>query len=223
MKKYLIATLAILLISGFALAADPVELKDETDQISYSLGYQIGSDFKKQQVSISPDIIVRGIQDALDGSEPALSQLEMTALMVSLKQKVVAVQQRESTRSSQEFLDANAKKPGVKELPGGSQYRVIKAGTGASPTLEDTVDIHFITKRANGSTIASTYGESAARPYQVKKMLPGLQQALVQMKPGAKWEVFIPPSDRNEMMENGGLLIYEVELVAIHPAVSKGS
>ena len=145
----------------------------------------------------------------------------MNALLVSLKQKVVAVQQRESIRSSKEFLAANLGKPGVKELPGGSQYRVITAGSGASPTLEDTVDIHFVTKRDDGSTIATTHAEKVPRAYQVKKMLPGLQQALVQMQPGAKWEVFIPPSNRNEMMEGGGILIYELELIAIQPAAGK--
>lgn len=221
MNNYLLTTLTILLLSANALAADPIGFKDETDQISYSLGYQIGGDFKKQQVSINPAIVVQGMQDALDAKEPALSQQEMTALMVALKQKVVAVQQRESVRSSQEFLDANLKKPGIKELPGGSQYRVIKAGSGPTPTLEDTVDIHFRTTRADGSTIASTYGESAARPYQVKAMLPGLQQALLEMQQGAKWEVFLPPAVRSESMENGGVLIYELELIAIHPAAGK--
>jgi FKBP-type peptidyl-prolyl cis-trans isomerase FklB len=145
----------------------------------------------------------------------------MNALLVSLKQKVVAVQQRESIRSSKEFLAVNLQKPGVMELPDGSQYRVITAGSGANPTLEDTVDIHFVTKRADGSTIATTRSEKVPRAYQVKKMLPGLQQALVQMQPGAKWEIFIPPSSRNEMMEGGGILIYELELLAIHPAPGK--
>ena len=217
----LIATLGLLLCCGVAFAADPVALKDETDQISYSLGYQIGGDFKMQQVSINPDVVVRGMQDALADKAPALSPQEMKALMVALKQKVVAVQQRESLRSSHEFLAANSKKPGIVELPGGGQYRVITAGSGASPALDDTVEIHFRTTRADGSVIASTYGEGTPRPYQVKSMLPGLQQALLQMNVGAKWEVFVPPTGRSESMENGGVLIYEVELIAIHPAAGK--
>ena len=224
MKKHLTTILAMLLIATsatVAFAADKVELKNETDQISYSLGYQIGGDFKNQKVDINADAVIQGIQDALAGSTPALTPQEMNALLVSLKQKVVSVQQRESIRSSKEFLAANLQKPGVKELPGGSQYRVITAGSGASPTLEDTVDIHFITKRADGSTIATTHSEKAPRAYQVKKMLPGLQKALVQMKPGAKWEIFIPPSGRNEMMEGGGVLIYELELITIKPAAGK--
>jgi FKBP-type peptidyl-prolyl cis-trans isomerase FklB len=215
--------LTTLLFTAGAFAADPVELKDDTAKISYSLGYQIGGDFKRQRVGIDSAAIVQGIQDALDAKDPALSQQEMNDLLVSLKQKVVAVQQRESIRSSKEFLAENMKKEGVKELPGGSQYRVIQGGSGASPTLEDTVDIHFRTLRPDGTTIATTRSEKAPRAYQVKKMLPGLQQALLKMSPGATWEVFVPPSDRNEMMESGGILIYEIELISIHPAAGSKS
>ena len=218
MKIYLLLALGLLAFSGHAFAADKVDLKDETAQISYSLGYQIGGDFRKQQVDINAEAIIQGIQDALATSEPQLSTHEMKALLIALKQKVVAEQQRESSAFIKNFLAENLKKPGVKELPGGVQYRIVQPGSGATPKLEDTVDIHYRASRADGTLISTTYNDAnTPRSYQVKKTLPALQQALLQMQPGSKWEVIIPPSNRSELSEKGNLLIYELELVSIHP------
>lgn len=213
----------LLLIAISSLAAGPTALTDESAKISYSLGYQIGGDFKRQGVAMNAAAVVQGIEDALGSREPALSAQEMNNLLVSLKQRVVAAEHRAVQQGSQEFIAANRLKPGVKELPGGVQYRVIKAGHGASPGLEDTVDVHFRTVRPDGTTIASTRTETAPRAYQVKAMLPGLQQALLKMQPGATWEVVLLVSGRNEVLESGGVLIYEIELVSIHPAPAAGS
>jgi FKBP-type peptidyl-prolyl cis-trans isomerase FklB len=221
MKKHLITALVLVFLSGTSLFAAPLELKDEQARISYSLGYQIGGDFRQQGVGITPEAVVQGIQDALSANQPLLAEKEMNDLLVSLKKKVVTAQRQEYFQNNQGFMAANLKKEGVKELPGGSQYRVISSGTGASPTLEDTVDIRFNTMNADGTKIASSGGQDTPRTYQINKILPGLRSALLQMKVGDKWEVFVPPGGRNDMLENVGVLIYEVELLAIHPPADK--
>lgn len=223
MKKNLMTTLGLILLSATTLAAAPLELKDETARISYSLGYQIGGDFKTQGVGINAEAVVQGIQDALDAAEPKISRADMETLLVSLKQKVVETQRQEIYQSGTAFMAANLKKEGVKELPGGVQYRVIQNGKGPSPTLEDTVDIRYKTSRSDGTAMASNLDAKSPKAYPVKKMLPGLQQALLKMSPGARWEVFIPPTGRTELTETGGVLIYELELVSIHPAPGQGS
>jgi len=217
MKNRLYLSFLILFLATPALAV-PVELKDDTARLSYSLGYQIGGDFRKQGVDINADAVIQGIQDALAAEAPRLPAQEMKKLLVALKSKVVAEQRQRIVQNSSVFMDANLKKEGVKQLPGGSQYRVIKSGSGKSPTLQDLVDIHFTTARSDGTPFASTYGEEKPRTYLVQKMLPGLQQALLKMKPGAKWEVFLPPAARGEKLESAGILIYELELIAVHPA-----
>ncbi|WP_020676321.1 FKBP-type peptidyl-prolyl cis-trans isomerase N-terminal domain-containing protein [Geopsychrobacter electrodiphilus] len=223
MKKHVFVTIALsLFCTACAFAATKVDLKDETAQISYSLGYQIGGDFKSQGVGLDATAVVEGIQDAIASNEPRIAPKEMTALLVALKQKVVADQRTRNYQTTKAYLAANLKKEGVKELPGGTQYRVIKAGSGASPKASDTVDIHFTTKRTDGTTIATTRSDnSTPRTYPISKMLPGLQTALVKMKPGAEWEVFVAPGGRTESLEAGGVLIYDLELVAVHPAAGK--
>ncbi len=223
MKKYLITTLVLILLTATTLAAAPLELKDETARISYSLGYQIGGDFKTQGVGIDAEAVVQGIQDALNAAEPKISKADMDAVLISLKQKVVETQRQEIYQSGKAFMAANLKKEGIKELPGGVQYRILQEGAGASPTLDDSVDIRFRTSRSDGTAMASNLADKSPKTYPVKKMLPGLQEALLKMKPGARWEIFIPPTGRTELTDTGGVLVYELELVAIHPAPGKGS
>lgn len=220
MIKHSLIFFSILFMASTVLAAEPVDLSDETAQISYSLGYQIGGDFKRQGVNIDATAVIQGIEDALADNEPQLSLQQMTALLVALKQKVVAVQQRELMTNTKEFMDANRKKEGIMELPSGSQYRVISKGDGPSPDIADKVDIHYITRRTDGTQIATTYSEPIPRTYEIRQMLPGLQEALLKMNRGARWEIFVPPGSggRKEAMVNSGVLIYEVELIAIHPA-----
>jgi len=222
MKRILFTGFALLATAAVATAA-PLELKDDTAKISYSLGYQIGGDFKNQEVGIDAQAVVQGIQDALDGANPLLSQQQMNELLVALKEKVVARQRQEIYQSGKAFMAANLKKEGVRELPGGAQYRILQEGAGASPTLEDSVDIRFRTSRTDGTAMASNLSDKTPRTYAVNKMLPGLQQAILKMKPGAKWEVFIPPTGRTELTDTGGVLVYELELVAVHPAPGKGN
>ena len=223
MKNYLTIAFALILLSGTTSIAAPLALKDETAKISYSLGYQIGGDFKQQGVEMNSEAVVQGIQDALSGSEPLLSQQQMNELLVSLKKKVVTSQRQEYFKDSRKFMADNLKQDGVKELSkGGVQYKVIQSGTGPSPKTDDTVMIRFTTSRSDGTLIPSAGDPKEPKSYPVKKMLPGLQEALVKMKVGDIWSVFVPPSGRNEIMEKGGVLIYQIELLGIQsPAADK--
>jgi len=221
-NKSLVTTFALILLTGTISFAAPLALEDETARISYSLGYQIGGDFKQQGVGITPEAVVQGIQDALTSSDPKIEPQVMNQLLVDLKKKVVTAQRQEYFQSSRQFMADNLKKEGVKALDGGAQYKVIQSGSGPSPTLEDTVMIRFTTSRSDGSSVAVAGNPNEPKAYPVKDMLPGLQSALVKMKVGDIWAVFVPPGGRTEMTEKGGVLIYQIELLGIQkPAAAK--
>ena len=136
-----IATLTTLFLSvvpaGLVCAQDTLKLEDETARINYSLGYQIGGDFKRQGIELNREAVVKGMQDALSSSEPLMPQQEMNDTLVELKRKVVAEQlakQREAelekVAAGKKYLEENAKKPGVVTTPSGLQYKIIEAGSG---------------------------------------------------------------------------------------------
>ena len=74
MKKPIITFVGVFLITAVCQASDKPELKEAEDRVSYSVGYQMGSDFIRQEIEIRPETLMRGIQDALNGSEPQLSR-----------------------------------------------------------------------------------------------------------------------------------------------------
>jgi FKBP-type peptidyl-prolyl cis-trans isomerase FklB len=143
-NKVLLTVPVLGLLCGVCSAAEPVELKTENEKINYSVGYQIGGDFKRQEVEIKPDIFLQGIEDAISDGKPLLDEQERRATLMALAQRVKAEQQQkmqqqgaEALKAGEAFLAENSGKEGVTTLPSGLQYKVITAGEGKSPQKSD--------------------------------------------------------------------------------------
>ena len=95
MKRTQGAVAMLLLSFGLCAAGETPEIRDTSDRISYSIGYQIGGDFKRQGTDLKADLVVQGIQDALKGDKPRMPPEEMHQTLVELKRKVTAAQQVE--------------------------------------------------------------------------------------------------------------------------------
>lgn len=119
--------------------------------------------------------------------------------------------------TGEKFLADNATREGVVVLPSGLQYRIITEGTGASPSLSDVVLTRYRGTFVDGRVFDSTDEPISLR---VKQVVAGLEEALMLMKEGGKWEVFIPQNLAYGARGNSGVppysaLIFEVELVSI--------
>lgn len=218
--------LGMLLLPCMASAADRKELKGETEEINYSVGYQIGGDFRSQGIELTPDILVRGIQDALSKNEPILSQDKMNSTLISLKKKIVAAQKQQEKQANEEnrkagaaFLKEFSRQEGVTVLPGGVAYKVLKAGSGKKPTLKDTIAINYRVRRVDGREIART-DPGTPKSYPVSSAIPGLQEVLPLMAEGSRWEIVLPTaaaSGGREPLDDMGVIVYELELVSVTP------
>src|SRR6185503_3629550 len=93
----------------------------------------------------------------------------------------------------EKFLAENATKPGITNLPSGLQYRIIEAGTGASPHTNDEVSVKYTGKLIDGTVFDST-DKNGGQPakFRVNGVIRGWTEALLKMQKGAKWELFIP-------------------------------
>ena len=220
--------ISMVLFLGVGFAADKPDVKEEKDKISYSVGYQVGGDFKRQGVDLNPDLLVKGVQDAMSGGKPLMTQQEMNKTLVDLKKKIVAEQREEQKKAAEKnlaegrkFLEANAKKEGVKTLPSGLQYKVVQAGNGASPKKTDNVTVHYKGTLIDGTEFDSSYTRGKPATFRVDGVIAGWTEALQLMKPGAKWQLFIPPNlaygERGAGSRIGpnSTLIFEVELISI--------
>ena len=231
----MIAVPAVLSLAGQALAEDATPLKDRKEKISYSIGVDIGSTMKRQPFEIDPDLLVRGIKDAVSGGKMLMNDNEVRATLMDLQKELQArqmeqmkLQQEEMKKTGEKnkkdgeaFLAANAKKDGVKTLPSGLQYKVIASGKGATPKATDTVETNYRGTLIDGTEFDSSYKRGQTFTFEVNGVIPGWTEAVQLMKVGDKWQLFVPPSlaygERGAGREIGpnATLIFEVELLGI--------
>lgn len=224
----LIVTTLLLLTFGSAAAQEKPTLKDQKEKISYIIGMDIGANLKKQSIDIDADIVARGIKDGLSGAKPLLSQQEarevMTAFEKEMKARQEAAQKVAGEKNKKEgeiFLAENKKKEGVKTLPSGLQYKVVKPGSGKKPAATDTVTTHYRGTLINGTEFDSSYRRGKPATFPVSGVIPGWTEALQLMEEGAKWQLFIPPNlayaerGAGQVIGPHTTLIFEVELISI--------
>jgi FKBP-type peptidyl-prolyl cis-trans isomerase FklB len=227
--KYAVAMfISLILLFVVCYAGEKLDLKDQKDKESYSLGYQFGQSLKAQEVDINLDVYTSGIRDGLGGKASQMTAEEIRATMTSLQQRLMAARQKElkekaekNLAESRAFLEENKKKEGVKTLPSGLQYKVITEGTGKTPKSTDTVTVHYRGTLINGSEFDSSYKKGQPATFKVKGVIKGWTEALQLMKEGSKWQLFIPPElgygERGMGMQipPNSALIFEVELLTV--------
>jgi FKBP-type peptidyl-prolyl cis-trans isomerase FklB len=233
MLRYpLITAVLILFLSyGVLKAEGTAQIKSETDRISYSLGYQIGNDFKRQGLDLDEKAIVSGFINAIGGVQPALTQEEINTILGNLKVNTSTAQregakdrrarkQREAEEKRSKgraFMAKNAEKSGVKTLPSGLQYKVIKSGAGERPVPHDLVSVHYRARLINGHEFDSSYRRNSPSSFRVGGVIAGWTEALKLMREGAKWEIYIPPKlafgSRGPLADQ--TLIYEIQLLDV--------
>ena len=127
-----------------------------------------------------------------------------------------------SPQANREYLAANAKKPGVIVLPSGLQYRIIKSGSGQTPTANDDVQVAYKGTMVDGLVFERTKpGETKILP--AGKVIPGWKEALSMMKEGDEWELVIPSElayceNRTESIPSNQVLTFDMQLIAVvHP------
>jgi FKBP-type peptidyl-prolyl cis-trans isomerase len=100
---------------------------------------------------------------------------------------------RSTRQQAAAFFEENATESGIIEMPSGLQYRIVKAGSGKMPTLADKVVLDYLGATPDGTVFDSTYFTDDAATYSMSEVIPGWQEALLQMREGAEWELFVPP------------------------------
>jgi FKBP-type peptidyl-prolyl cis-trans isomerase FkpA len=75
----------------------------------------------------------------------------------------------------------------------GLRYRVIREGTGPTITSADLIALHYTGRLANGTVFDSSETRGQPMVTGTSGMIPGFTEALLLMKPGGSYRVWIPP------------------------------
>jgi FKBP-type peptidyl-prolyl cis-trans isomerase FklB len=225
----------ILIIGGIFIIAAPVSAADDSsaptskkDKISYSIGVNIGTSLKQQELDVNTDALVAGLKDAFSGGKTKLTQDEVHQILTDFQQEMQAKMQErmqqaadKNKKDGEAFLAENKKKSGVKTLPSGLQYKIISEGKGASPKETDTVTTNYKGTLIDGTEFDSSYKRGEPATFPVNGVIKGWTEALQLMKVGSKWQLFVPadlaygPRGAGQVIGPNSTLIFEVELVSI--------
>jgi FKBP-type peptidyl-prolyl cis-trans isomerase FklB len=190
------------------------------DEISHAFGLIFGSQMHNAGITneVVPEAILRGIKDGLHGTQPTqVEQQEIQAFVRTLSDAAAARNQA----AAKDFLARNGREKGVVTTASGLQYKIIAAGDKKAPAISatDTVTVDYRGKLIDGTEFDSSYSRGAPATFPVNGVIKGWQEALVLMKPGAKWQLFVPPelaygSTPKPGIPGGSLLIFDVSLVS---------
>ena len=198
---------------------------DDKGKAAYYAGIQIGQQVANQ--------MVKGINHELYG-EDSTKTISMKNLLAgfitgatgkkglySMMDAQQIAQTKMTALKTQNMLKQyGPNKEGVKVLPSGVQYKVIKEGTGVMPKDTSLVTVNYEGKTLDGKVFDSTYKRNEPVELRANQVIKGWTEALVHMPEGSVWEVYIPQNLAYGERETGSIkpfsaLVFKIELVKV--------
>ncbi len=211
---------------------------DDKKKAAYYAGIQIGQQISNQMVkginhelfgddstkTISLKNLMAGFISGASGKKGLMTvsqaQDYVQNKMNSIKKKAMEQQYGANRKAGEKFLAAYKKQAGVKSLPGGVLYKVIKEGSGEMPKDTSTVKVNYEGKTIDGKVFDSSYKNRQPITVKANQVIPGWTTALTHMPVGSVWEVAIPQNlaygDRDQgQIKPFSVLIFKIELLGV--------
>ena len=211
---------------------------DDKKKAAYYMGIQIGQQISNRMVKgINHELFgedstktismknflagfIQGVKEkkGLMTAEQASQVAQMK--MMAIKSKHMEEEYGPLKKNGEEWMAANAKKAGVKTLPSGVQYKVIKEGNGAMPKDTSLVTVNYEGRLIDGTVFDSSYKRGQAVDLRANQVIKGWTEALVHMPAGSVWEVYIPQELAYGEREQGQIkpyspLVFKIELIKV--------
>ena len=254
MKLFLHSLLGLALIINLSAQADKTKSESNKDAnehkdmkiVSYLIGADIGTNMKTAELGIEVEQFIEGFKAAVAGKKINYSDEDKQRILGAFSAERQAISRKKSQMEAfgldtmeawdklaaknkadgEKFLTDNGKKKGVKTLPSGLQYQIIKAADGAIPKSTDRIKARYKGTLIDGTVFDETKG-STPRQFSVRGVIKGWTEALQIMPVGSKWKLFIPSDlaygdlGRRPPIGPNSTLIFEMELVEITPTPSR--
>ena len=211
---------------------------DDKKKAAYYMGIQIGQQISNRMVkginhelfgedstkTISLKNFMAGFIQGVKGKKGLMTVEQAGQVaqmkMMSIKAKNMEEQYGPLKKKGEEWMAANAKKPGVKTLPSGVQYKVIKVGAGQMPKDTSVVKVNYEGRLIDGTVFDSSYKNGQPVTLRANQVIKGWTEALVHMPAGSVWEVYIPQELAYGDREQGQIkpyspLVFKIELISV--------
>lgn len=203
-------------------------METHMEKVSYIIGRQIGGDFANQGIDVVQSAFIKGFEQSVAGVESEISPEETQQIMQAFQVEMAAKAQQmaqaaaeKNIKAGEEYLTANKAKDGVSVTDSGLQYKVINEGSGATPSAEQTVEVHYEGTLIDGTVFDSSYQRGQTASFPVNGVIAGWTEALQLMKEGDVWELTIPShlayGERGAggMIGPNSVLNFKVELIKV--------
>ena len=191
------------------------------DKVSYALGMSIGHQLQQMNATdLNIDDFAQAITDVFNG-DAKLSDAEAQAAVQDFFSRKAEEQAKAAKAEGENFLAENAKKEGVKTLPSGLQYKVLREGDGRKPSATDKVECHYEGTLINGEVFDSSYRRGETATFGLSQVIKGWTEGLQLMQEGAKYRFFIPYNlaygehGAGQSIPPYAALIFDVELIKV--------
>jgi FKBP-type peptidyl-prolyl cis-trans isomerase len=217
--RLLVATLLTAASLTAAHAQDAKTFKDDKEKANYAIGLNVGATFKQRNIEYDAASFEQGMRDALVGKQSLTMQEANDAINKYQNDRRVALGAKNKA-DGEAFLAANKTKPGVKVFESGLQYKVLAEGSGESPKPDDSCVVKYRGTLIDGTEFDnSEKAPGGTATFPANRVIKGWTEALTQMKPGAKWQLFIPSDlaygeQGNRNIAPNSTLLFDVELVS---------
>jgi FKBP-type peptidyl-prolyl cis-trans isomerase FklB len=223
--------IAIMLGSCAKSSISNVKIKTKEDSLSYAFGIVNYNALQSDSLKLDARIVAKAMLDGEKGNPEMSDEIARGFIMsfVSARQADQAARQAEQDKllykdyitQNEEFLATNKEKSGIMVTTSGLQYEIIKMGTGAKPTGESTVKVHYVGTLIDGTEFDSSIKRNEPAQFPVSGVISGWTEALQLMPVGSKFRLFIPQDlaygsqQAGETIKPYSTLVFEVELLEI--------
>ena len=225
----LVLTAAILTITVSAAAwaqtpASAAPTPAAADEALYIMGLNIGQQLHQNGVTskVLTGPVERGIKDGQAGKK--IRPDDQVRLQAFLATSAAAAAARNAA-AAHDFLRRNAQLHDVTTTASGLQYKILDPGNpnAIPPRPTDLVTVHFRGTLLDGTEFDSSSKPGTASTVQANGVMKAWSEALTLMKPGAEWQLFVPPElgygqATRLGVPGGSLLIYDIQLLSVSPA-----
>ncbi len=227
----LTGVIALMLGSCGTSAIKKAKLETKEDSLSYAFGIVNYNALATDSLQLDPVIVAKAMIEGKEGTAEMADDIARSFIMAYINEREAAkaAQQAEANKvtfkeyidQNVAFLEANKAKAGVTTTASGLQYEVIKMGTGAKPTAESTVKVHYVGTLIDGTEFDSSVARNEPAQFPVSGVIAGWTEALQLMPVGSKFKICLPESiaygasGAGEVIKPYSTLVFEVELLEI--------
>jgi len=205
-----------------AETTETVELETDDQKILYTVGLGLSQNVVSLNLTEEELAIVQlGFADGVLMRQPRVNLNEIAPMLPAYTEQRQEMVARPQVQASAEYLERMASEPGAVRTDSGLVFIDITPGTGPSPTIDDTVRVHYHGTLPNGAVFDSSMDRGVPATLVLGQVIDCWSEGLQLMKVGGRSRFSCPASiaygnrGMPPRIPPGAALTFEVELLGI--------